>query len=465
MTLYEYVDRIINKRIAVIGVGVSNMPLIELLVGRGCDVTACDRRTLKQMGDDGQKLVKLGVKLKLGDDYLEGLDYDLIFRAPSLMPFEKHLQEAASKGAFVTSEMEVFMSLCPCRTIAITGSDGKTTTSSIIAELLQAAGYTVHLGGNIGHPLLCDLPEFMADDIAVLELSSFQLHSMLCQPDVAVITNISPNHLDIHKDYQDYIDAKRAVFEYQSPNSMVVMNYDDGMTHYFEQYSCAHKAYFSDKSSISEGAMCEDGVIYRVSGGIKRPVMKATEILLPGEHNVLNYLAAFAAVEGLVDDRTCASVAKSFAGVEHRLELVRVLNGVSYINDSIATSPTRTVAGLHALKTKPIVIAGGYDKGIPFDSLADELCLGAKSVFLTGDTAGLIYEAVCHSPCYELNPIEMHIVEDFSQAVWEAAASAKSGDIVLLSPACAAFDKFKNFVERGKLFKKIVNELDKLDLE
>lgn len=465
MTLHEYVDRIKYKKIAVIGVGVSNMPLIELLRQHDCDVTACDRRSFEQMGEDAKHLLDIGTKLKLGDDYLEGLDFDLIFRAPSLMPFEKHLQEAASKGAFITSEMEVFMSLCPCRTIAVTGSDGKTTTSSIIAELLNAAGYTVHLGGNIGRPLLCDLPEFKPDDIAVLELSSFQLHSMLCQPDIAVITNISPNHLDIHKDYQDYIDAKRAVFEFQSPNSRVIMNYDDGMTHYFEQYSCAQKAYFSDKSELHDGAMCSGGVIYRVCAGQKRPVMKASEILLPGEHNLLNYLAAFAAVEQLVDDRICAIVAKSFSGVEHRLELVRVLNGVTYINDSIATSPTRTIAGLHALKTKPIVIAGGYDKGIPFDGLADELCLCAKEVFLTGDTAGKIYEAVVHSPCYELNPIGVYIVEDFSQAVWEASVHAKSGDIVLLSPACAAFDRFKNFVERGKLFKSIVNDLDKNGLE
>lgn len=465
MTLFEYVDRIKNKRIGVIGIGVSNMPLIELLVDHGCNVTACDRRNLEQMGPDGQHLLEMGVKLKLGDDYLEGLDFDLIFRAPSLMPFEMHLKEAASKGAIITSEMEVFMSLCPCRTIAVTGSDGKTTTSSIIAELLDAAGYTVHLGGNIGKPLLCELPEFKENDIAVLELSSFQLHSMLCQPDVAVITNVSPNHLDIHKNYQDYIDAKRAVFEYQNPNSRVVMNLDDGMTHYFEQYSCAHKAYFSDKTEVTDGAMYSNGGIYRVSGGVKRPVMKASDILLPGEHNLLNYLAAFAAVEGLVDDRVCASVAKTFSGVEHRLELVRVYNGVTYINDSIATSPTRTIAGLHALKTKPVVIAGGYDKGIPFDSLADELCLYAKALFLTGDTAGKIYEAVCHSPCFELNPIEIFIVEDFSQAVWEASTYAKPGDIVLLSPACAAFDRFKNFVERGKLFKSIVNELEKIGME
>jgi len=465
LTLNEYVDMIRNKSIAVIGIGVSNMPLIELLLNHGCDVTACDARSMEQMGADGQRLINMGAKLKLGADYLEGLDQQLIFRTPGLMPFDEHLQQAALRGSFITSEMEVFMSLCPCRTIAITGSDGKTTTSSIIAELLKAAGYKVHLGGNIGHPLLCDLPEFEKDDVAVLELSSFQLHSMLCQPDVAVITNISPNHLDKHKDYQDYIDAKRAAFEYQNPEGRLVLNKDDGITEYYEQFSCAHKVYFSNKTMLNEGAVCEDGVIYRLADGQKRPVMKAAEILLPGEHNVLNYLAAFAAVEGLVDDRVCASVAKTFTGVEHRLEQVRVLHGVTYINDSIATSPTRTSAGLHALKTKPIVIAGGYDKHIPFDGLADEFCLMAKKLFLTGDTAEKIYDAVIHSQYYENSGLEVHLVDDFRQTVWEASASAKAGDIVILSPACAAFDRFKNFVERGRLFKSIVMELDKHDME
>ena len=465
MTLHEYVDMIKNKSIAVIGIGVSNMPLIELLLSHGCDVTACDKRSLEQMGADGKRLLDMGAKLKLGEDYLDNLDQQLIFRTPGLMPFDKHLEEAVQRGSFITSEMEVFMSLCPCRTIAITGSDGKTTTSSIIAELLKAAGYTVHLGGNIGHPLLCDLPDFKETDVAVLELSSFQLHSMLCQPDVAVITNISPNHLDMHKDYQDYIDAKRSIFEHQNENALLVLNIDDEMTPYYEGFSPARKAYFSNKTRISCGAVCENGVIYRVTDDGKRPVMKSSEILLPGEHNVLNYLAAFAAVAGLVDDRTCASVAKSFAGVEHRLEQVRVLHGVTYINDSIATSPTRTSAGLHALKTKPIVIAGGYDKHIPFDGLGDEFCLLAKKLFLTGDTAEKIYHAVTNSQYYKDSGLEVHLVDDFKQAVWEASASAKAGDIVILSPACAAFDRFKNFVERGRLFKSIVMDLDKNELE
>ena len=224
MTLKEYVDSIKEKRIAVLGAGVSNMPLIRLLLQSGCDVTVCDKRTLDEMGERGEELTTLGAALKLGEDYLEGLDHDLIFRTPGLMPFDPHLTAAAQKGSEITSEMEVFFSLCPCRKIAVTGSDGKTTTTTVISELLKAAGYTVHLGGNIGRPLLCDVPLMRPEDFAVLELSSFQLHSMNCRPEVAVITNISPNHLDKHKDYQDYIDAKMSVFKAQTAQDRLILN-------------------------------------------------------------------------------------------------------------------------------------------------------------------------------------------------------------------------------------------------
>lgn len=460
MTLSEYVHSIKNKRIAVIGIGVSNEPLIEMLLKGGCHVTACDRRSAAEMGDELQKLLNMGAELKLGEDYLEGLDQDIIFRTPGLMPFEPHLQAAKARGCIITSEMEVFMALCPCPIIAVTGSDGKTTTSSIISALLKAAGYTVHLGGNIGHPLLCETGDIKAEDIAVLELSSFQLHSMNCCPDVAVITNLSPNHLDKHKDFQDYMDAKRSIYEKQGPKQRLVLNLDDEHSKYYASYAKAAISYFSDKNEVDDGAICSDGIIYRVSSGVRRPVMKAGEIRLPGEHNVLNYLAAFAAVEGRVDDELCAQVAKTFAGVEHRLEQVRVLRGVTYINDSIGTSPTRTSAGLHALKTKPIVIAGGYDKHLSFDQLGDELCLLSKRVFLTGDTAEKIRDAITASVHYTSSCLEVTIIDDFKEAVLAAAASAEEGDIVLLSPACAAFDRFKNFMERGKYFKKIVMELE-----
>lgn len=459
MTLSEYIDSIKDRRIAVIGIGVSNEPLTELLLKSGCHVTACDRRSPAEMGAEGKKLLDMGAELKLGEDYLEGLDQDIIFRTPGLMPFDPHLETAKARGSIITSEMEVFMALCPCPIIAVTGSDGKTTTSTIISELLKASGYKVHLGGNIGHPLLCETGEIGQEDIVVLELSSFQLHSMNCCPDVAVITNLSPNHLDKHKDFQDYMDAKLSIFEKQQPCHRLVLNLDDSHSEYYALHAKSSISYFTDRGEVDNGAVCSEGLIYRISGGQRRPVMRASEIKLPGEHNLLNYLAAFAAVEGRVEDEVCARVAKTFAGVEHRLEQVRVLHGVTYINDSIGTSPTRTSAGLHALKTKPIVIAGGYDKHLSFDGLGDELCLLSKRVFLTGATAEKIRAAILASKYYKDSGLQVEVIDDFKEAVLAAASSAGKGDVVLLSPACAAFDRFKNFMERGKYFKEIVMEL------
>ncbi len=459
MTLSEYIGSIKEKRIAVVGIGVSNRPWIELLLKSGCRVTACDKRSAEQMGEEAESLAALGAELKLGEDYLEGLDQDIIFRTPGLMPFDPHLEAARAGGSIVTSEMELFFALCPCRTVAVTGSDGKTTTTTIISELLKAQGYTVHLGGNIGKPLLCELPQIGTQDIAVLELSSFQLHSMVCRPDVAVITNLTPNHLDKHKDFQDYIDAKRSVFERQGAEDMLVLNLNDEHSAYYASFAHSRIRYFSDSAPVSDGTLCENGVIWRVHGGERREVMREDEIFLPGKHNVQNYLAAFAATDGLVDDRVCRSVAMSFEGVEHRLERVLVLNGVTYINDSIASSPTRTIAGLRALKTKPIVIAGGYDKHIPFAPLGDELCLRAKHVILCGATAEKIREAIVNSPNYPGCGLSFEMIDGFAAAVRAASERAEAGDVVLLSPACAAFDQFKNFAERGKTFKRLVMEL------
>ena len=464
MTLQEYIDSIKGKRIAVVGAGVSNMPLIRLLLSNGCDVTVCDKRSAEAMGADREELLRLGAKLALGETYLEGLDQDLIFRTPGLMPFDAHLLAAAEKGSLITSEMEVFFSLCPCRSIAVTGSDGKTTTTTVISELLKAAGYTVHLGGNIGRPLLCDVPKMKPEDLAVLELSSFQLHSMTCRPDVAVITNISPNHLDKHRDYQDYIDAKMSIFRSQTPDNKLVLNLEDGHSAYYAAAAQARISYFSDKSAVENGACCLDGVIFRVTDGRARRIMDASDIRLPGEHNVQNYLAAFSATEGLVPDEVCRSVAERFAGVEHRLEQVRELAGVPFINDSIASSPTRTAAGLRAMKSKPIIIVGGYDKNIAFDTLGDDLCRYAKKVFITGATAQKIRAAIDASPLYKESRLAYEMIADFDTAVRAAAASAGRGDIVLLSPACASFDAFPNFAVRGNHFKQIVMELKDEDI-
>ena len=464
LTLQEYIDSIKTLRIAVIGAGVSNMPLIRLLLENDCRVTVCDKRTLPEMGRSGEELESAGAELRLGADYLEGLDHDLIFRTPGLMPFDPHLVAAAEKGSLITSEMEVFFSLCPCRTIAVTGSDGKTTTTTVISELLRAAGYTVHLGGNIGRPLLCDVPKMRPEDFAVLELSSFQLHSMSCRPDVAVITNISPNHLDKHKDYQDYIDAKMSIFSSQTEKDRLVLFLDDGHSAYYAAAARSSVAYFSDRSSVENGAYCLDGVLYRVKDGEERRIMEASEIRIPGEHNVLNYLAAFSATEGLVSDRLCREVAMSFPGVEHRLEQVRELKGVLFINDSIASSPSRTAAGLRAMKRKPIIIVGGYDKHIPFDVLGDDLCRFAERVVITGATAEKIRDSIENSPLYPECGLRFDMIDGFDAAVRAAAACAREGDIVLLSPACASFDAFPNFAARGTHFKELVMELKDEDI-
>ena len=459
MTLPEYVDSIKDKSIAVIGIGVSNTPLLELLLQNGCKVTACDRRSFEELGEIGEKLRALGCRFRLGEDYLEGLSEELIFRTPGLMPFDPHLEAAKTRGSVITSEMEVFFALCPCRVIAVTGSDGKTTTTTIISELLKAAGYRVHLGGNIGHPLLCDVPEIRPEDFAVLELSSFQLHSMSCRPDVAVITNISPNHLDKHKDYQDYIDAKASIFLRQRPGDKLVLQADDAHAPYYAAMAPGRISYFQNGRAGENGCFREGMEIFRVRHGEREFIMRRDEILLPGEHNVLNYLAAFEATEGLASPEVCRRVAMRFQGVEHRLELVRVRDGVKFINDSIGSSPSRTIAGLKAMTVKPIVLCGGYDKHIPFEPLGDALCQMAKRVYLTGDTALKIKDAIVNSPYYRESGLCFELHEDFTENVLAAAAFAAEGDIVLFSPACASFDRFKNFAERGECFKRIVNAL------
>ena len=461
MTLESYIDGLKGRRIAVVGLGVSNLLLLELLLSAGCDVTARDRRTREAFGEEAaKKLEKAGCRLVLGEDYLSDLTEDVIFRTPGLHPFTPALAAAKARGAVLTSEMEAFFAVCPCPIIAVTGSDGKTTTTTIISELLKTQGYTVYLGGNIGTPLLDRVPEMKPTDRVVLELSSFQLHSMNCRPDVAVITNVSPNHLDIHPDYEDYQTAKKQIFRAQGPGDVLVVNADNAITRAMAGEAPGEVRFFSRRERVENGCFFEGDAIYRAGEGGDIKLMEAGDILLPGLHNVENYMAAFAATRGLVSDETCREVARSFRGVAHRLEMLRTLRGVTYCNDSIASSPTRTIAGLHALKQKPILIAGGYDKHIPFDALGDEICRCVKALYLTGFTADKIAAAVYASPLYDPAKLPVYVIDDFRQTVLAASAAAEDGDLVLLSPACASFDKFKNFEERGNTFRKIVMEME-----
>ena len=457
-TIQEYLAGLRGKTVAVIGIGVSNTPLIKMLLRSGIRVTACDKKRREEFGGLAEELESLGAELRLGPDYLRGLDQDVIFRTPGLRPDVSELLLAQAKGSVVTSEMEVFFQVCPCHTIAVTGSDGKTTTTTIIAELLKKAGYHTFVGGNIGKPLLPDVDGMVPEDYAVLELSSFQLMTMDQSPEIAVVTNLAPNHLDVHKSMAEYIAAKENIFTHQGPEGKAVFNYDNAITREFSESAPGQAVLFSRRQELTQGVYVKDGAIWVSNREGSRAVLPLADILLPGEHNVENYMAAIAAVDGLVPDEVIRAFAAQFAGVEHRIELVRTLDGVRYYNDSIASSPSRTIAGLRSFREKVILIAGGYDKHIPFDALGPEVVEHVKYLVLTGDTADKIAEAVRTCPDYHGTP-PISKYEDFDAAVMAAHSMAQPSDVVLLSPACASFDHFKNFAQRGEAFKKIIYEL------
>ena len=448
MTFEQYFTALRGKKIAVLGLGVSNRPLVRLLLEFGCDVTGCDRTPREKLEQEVLDLEKAGCKLRCGDAYLDGVEADVLFRTPGMHPGNPAIRALADKGAYVTSEMEVFFEVCPCNLIAVTGSDGKTTTTTLISEMLKADGKTVWLGGNIGTPLLPLVRQMKADDFAVVELSSFQLMDMTRSPMRAVVTNLAPNHLDVHKDMAEYVEAKKNIFAFQNAQGLLVLNHDNAITDSFTGNGKTVK--FSRQGSAH---VCLKGDVITRGG---EAVLNVKDILLPGVHNIENYMAAIAAVEDLVSDDTIRQVAQNFGGVEHRIELVRIKDGVRFYNDSIASSPSRTIAGLRSFKEKVILIAGGYDKHIPYDVLGPEVCEHVKKLFLCGATASQIRAAV--ENCGGVQPV-ITDCGDFESAVRAAAAAAEEGDVVLMSPASASFDQFKNFMVRGEFFKKIVKEL------
>ena len=447
-----YFQSLKGKKIAVFGLGVSNRPLVRLLLEFGCDVLGCDRTPREKLDREVLDLEAAGCKLSVGEFYLEGLEADLVFRTPGMHPGNPALEALRAKGAEVTSEMEVFFEVCPCTILAITGSDGKTTTTTLVSEMLKAAGKTVWVGGNIGTPLLPRVREMRAGDFAVVELSSFQLMDMKRSPHVAVVTNLAPNHLDVHKDMEEYVEAKKNIFRFQGKDDILIVNADNEITAPLRGNGATKTFSRQGKNAnvmLAGDTICRDG----------QPVLDKKDILIPGEHNVENYMAAIAAVQGLVEDETIRQVAKTFGGVEHRIELVRIRDGVRFYNDSIASSPSRTIAGLRSFPEKVLLIAGGYDKHIPYDVLGPEICAHVKKLYLGGATGQKIRAAVENCPEYKPGAPEIVDCGDFASAVKAAAAGAVSGDVVLMSPASAAFDQFKNFMVRGEFFKKMVMEL------
>jgi UDP-N-acetylmuramoylalanine--D-glutamate ligase len=452
----EFKQYILNKRVAVVGIGVSNIPLIHFLYNLGAKVTAFDKKTEEQLGDLSVDFRNKGIQLSLGDEYLENLTgFDVVFKTPSMRIDCDALVKASKEGAYITSEMEEFIRYCPAKVYGITGSDGKTTTTTIVYNLLKEEGYNTWVGGNIGTPLFSRIEEMHTEDRVVLELSSFQLMTMSVSPEVAIVTNLSPNHLDMHKNMEEYIESKKNIFKYQTENDTLIINKENEITYSFISEAIGAVKLFSSKTTLKDGAYYEEGALY-LSG---KEICKKEDIIIKGMHNIENFLAAFLSVSGEVSAETMKKVAMNFKGVEHRNELIRDLLGVKYYNDSIGSSPTRTLATISVFDKPVILIAGGYDKHIPFEPLAEEGYSKIKELILLGATKEkirTIFDKVIKEK--GLN-IHIYMVQTLEEAVYKAKEIAEQGDCVVLSPACASFDMFTNFEVRGNKFKNIVNNL------
>jgi UDP-N-acetylmuramoylalanine--D-glutamate ligase len=444
--LLEYAKTFKDKKVGFIGLGVSNTPILRLLMQAGAVCSVRDMKALPP--EEAEALTREGVAIHCGETYLEGIDEEYLFLSPAVRSDLPKLAEAKERGTVLTNEMEEFFRLCPCPIIAVTGSDGKTTTTTLIAKLLEAEGKTVHLGGNIGRNLLCELDAMTKDHFAVVELSSFQLMKMTRSPMIAVVTNISPNHLNWHVDMEEYVSAKESIFLFQQPADTLIINKDDSYA-----ARCASKA----KGKVKFTSGKEKADVWFDERGIYRGetlVVKDTEIRLVGIHNRYNYAQAICATEGLVSDEAIRKVARDFGGVEHRCEFVREKDGVKYYNSSIDSSPTRTAACVNSFKVPLVVICGGYDKNIPLEPLGDLFPGRVKHAVLCGATSEKI-QKVLDAVGYTAYTR----VSDFEEAVKTASSLAEAGDCVVLSPAAASFDMFKNFAVRGETFKKLVQEL------
>ena len=459
--LEEFESYIKGKKVAIIGLGVSNIPLLEYMNKLGAKVTVFDNREEEKIPKEYlEKINNYGMEYFFGSECLSNLkNFDIVFRAPSCMPTKKELVKAKEEGAIVTTEIELLIKMCPGKVIGVTGSDGKTTTTTLIYEMLKEKGYNCYLGGNIGIPLFTKLNEMKEENFVILELSSFQLMNMTVSPNISVITNITPNHLDIHSSYEEYIDAKKNIFKYQSENDIVVLNYDNELTRNCAKDANSKVVFFSSETKLDDGVILDGNVIKLCSDKIRRHIINTKDILLRGKHNYQNICTAIAATKSLVDLDTQIAVIKKFSGVEHRTEFVREIDGVKWYNDSIGTSPTRTIAGLYSFEEPIVLIAGGYDKHLDYTPIAKPILEKVKTLILIGQTAEKIFLAVKEEEEKQDKKLDIYMCETLEDTVKLAKKSAKNGDIVLFSPASASFDMFKNFAERGDKFKEIVNNI------
>ena len=459
--LKEFNEYIRFRKVAVIGLGVSNLPLLDYLNEVKAQVTVFDERESTQISQDIMNKINLyGYKIEFGKNCLKNLNgFNIIFRSPSCLPTRPELEDEAKRGAIVTTEIEMLMEMCPCKIVGVTGSDGKTTTTSMISAILKKAGYKTYLGGNIGTPLFTKLPEITPDDIVVLELSSFQLMNMKVSPDIAVITNITPNHLNIHKDYQEYIDAKKNIFKHQNENGILILNYDNEITRNCEVEAKGKVIFFSGKTKLDNGFIIDDNIVKECEDKVRKHVLDTKEVILRGQHNFQNIATALAATKTLVDQDVAVEAIKEFKPVEHRIEFIREIDGVKWYNDSASSSPTRTISGINAFDENIVLIAGGYDKNLDYEPIAKPILDKVTTLILIGQTAEKIYDTVKNEEEKSNKKVNIYLCDSLEQTVELAKKFARKGDVVLFSPASASFDMFKNFADRGNKFKNIVNNI------
>lgn len=459
--LEEFNKFLDSKKVAIIGMGVSNLPLLDYFYDKNAKVTVFDKNTPSD--EIMEKINKYRYEVEIGEYNLSRLNgFDIVFRSPSVLPTREELVTAANKGAIITSEIEMVLKLAPCKIIGVTGTEGKTTTTSIIYEILKSSGKNCFLGGNIGKPIFTEIKNMKPEDIVVLELSSFQLMEMKVSPDISVVTNMYPDHLNIHSSYEEYQQAKKNIFLHQNENGVVILNYDNEITRKFADEVKSNLVFFSSLENLENGYVYDrkDETIKSYVNGKSENILKKQEIKLRGIHNYENICAALAATAPIVDEKSQIKAIKEFNGVEHRLEFVRELNGVKYYNDSIGTSPASTIAGLNAFDENIILLAGGSDKGLDYTEIGETIAKKVRVLLLTGPTA----EKIENATKLAMNKAGKETVEiihckDLQEAVSTANEKAKSGEIVLMSPASASFDAFKNFIERGIKFKEFVNNL------
>lgn len=462
-TYEDFIDQIKNKQIMFCGLGKSNMPFLKMLAHEKLDIIAYDKNPGEKFDEETLQILSSHKNIQnyLGDESAWDLHPDILIRTPGMSFFNKKITAMINSGVTVTSEMEIFFELCPCPIIGITGSDGKTTVTTIISEILKREGKKVHVGGNIGKPLISEIKNISKNDVAVVELSSFQLMSMRRSPDIAVVTNISPNHLDIHSCMEEYITAKKQIFLHQNAFSKVILNFDNETTRNFKSEVRGETIFFSTNNKLNNGVWADKGGnIIESKDGKNEVIINVKDIKIPGKHNVENYLAAIACVKDMVSKKSIMETAKNFGGVEHRIEFVQEISGIKFYNDSIASTPNRTIGGALSLFDGAItLIAGGYDKKLPFDKLAEKILEKVSVLILLGNTSEKIEKAILSSPNYAHSKTKIIKVNSMSEAVAKAYECSKPGSAAVLSPACASFDLYKNFEERGRDFKKEVAKL------